>query len=302
VQFMNADGTVKSSLKIASGMNGAPTLADRNYFGSSLAALGDVDGDGVPDLAVGARGDSATVAAGGAVHVLRLNASGTVKSSVKIASGLGGGPTLSTGDYFGASVASIGDLDGDGVADLAVGAANDDSITMDGGAVYVLLLNASGTAKSRVKIASGTNGGPLLFSSEHFGSSVASLGDLDGDGVTDLAVGAFNNPPGLLRGVVHVLFMKADGTVKSKQLLASGVGGMPVLATGDRFGVSVASLGDLNGDGVTDLAVGAIGDNGGGSDRGAVHVLMMNAAGAANSSVKLADWPGLNEKPAGFSK
>ena len=61
------------------------------------------------------------------------------------------------------------------------------------GAVYVLLLNANGTVKSSVKIASGTNGGPTLADYDYFGSSVASLGDLDGDGVTELAVGAFND-------------------------------------------------------------------------------------------------------------
>ena len=53
--------------------------------------------------------------------LLYLNADGTVKSSQKIASGLGGGPTLANGDNFGRSLVSIGDLDGDGVTDLAVG-------------------------------------------------------------------------------------------------------------------------------------------------------------------------------------
>ena len=62
--------------------------------------------------------------------------------------------------------------------------------------MHVLLLNANGTVKSSVKIASGTNGGPTLANYDAFGSSVASLGDLNGDGVTDLAVGAIGDDTG----------------------------------------------------------------------------------------------------------
>ena len=114
----------------------------------------------------------------------------------KIASGTSGGPTLANGDYFGSSVASLGDLDGDGVADLAVGARLDDTGGTYGpvsnrGAVYVLFMNANGTVKSSVKIASGINGGPDARGPRLLRQcSWPSLGDLDGDGVTDLAVGA----------------------------------------------------------------------------------------------------------------
>ena len=122
------------------------------------------------------------------------------------------------------------------------------------GAVYVLFMNANGTVKSSQKIASGIGGGPTLANSDYFGSSVASLGDLDGDGVTDLAVGAiYDDTGGTNRGAVHVLFMNSNGTVKSSQKIASGIGGGPTLANGDQFGASVAALGDLDGDGVTDL-------------------------------------------------
>ena len=119
--------------------------------------------------------------------------------------------------------------------------------------------------------------------------SVSSLGDLDGDGVTDLAVGAhLDDTGGSDRGAVHVLLMNSDGTVKSSQKIAHDVGGGPTLANGDRFGRSVSSLGDLDGDGVSDLAVGARGDDTGGSGRGAVHVLLMNSDGTAKSSQKIA--------------
>jgi hypothetical protein len=289
VLLMNASGTVKSSVKIASGTNGSPRLANIDFFGSSVTSLGDLDGDGVPDLAVGARGDDTGGPNRGAVHVLLLNPSGTVKSSVKIASGTNGGPTLANSDSFGSSVTSLGDLNGDGVADLAVGAYGDDTGGSIRGAVHVLLMNSNGTVKSSEKIASGRNGGPTLANGDRFGRSVTLLGDLDGDGVADLAVGAENGGTGgTKRGAVHVLIMNSNGTVKNSVKIASGTNGGPTLADDDQFGNSVTSLGDLDGDGVADLAVGATGDNTGDTNRGAVYALLMNSNGTVKSSVKIA--------------
>jgi serralysin len=293
VQFMNANGTVKASQRISSGVGGGPVLAAGDYFGHAVAALGDLNGDGIMDIAVGADKDDTGGYGHGAVYVLFLNANGTVKASQKIAHGLGGGPTLANNDRFGSSIASLGDLDGDGIADLAVGAASDDTGGAYRGAVHVLFMNANGTVKSSQKIASGTPGAPLLANGDVFGIGVASLGDLDGDRVTDIAVGAFfDDTGGAGRGAVHMLFLNANGTVKRSQKIASGVGGGPVLDNGDYFGRSVASLGDLDGDGVTDLAVGAYRDDTGGSGRGALHVLLLNADGTVRQSSKIASGAG----------
>ncbi len=106
----------------------------------------------------------------------------------------------------------------------------------------------------------GFNG--IMDNSDGFGISVASLGDLDGDGGADLAVGAFSDDGGVRRGAVWVLFLNLDGTVKSHQKISDTQGGFTgVLDDGDWFGSSVAALGDLDGDGVIDLAVGAIFDD-----------------------------------------
>jgi hypothetical protein len=290
VLFMNASGTVKASQRIGSGIGGGPTLASGDYFGHSVASLGDLDGDGITDLAVGASKDKTGGDNRGAVHVLFLNANGTVKRSQKIAHNLSGGPSLLNGDRFGGSITSLGDMDGDGVADLAVGAFGDDSGGDYRGAVHVLFMNANGTVKSSQKIASGIGGGPTLANADIFGIGVASLGDLDGDRVTDLAVGAFfDDTGGPGRGAVHVLFLNSNGTVKSSQKIASGTGGGPVLGDSDYFGRSVASLGDLDGDGVADLAVGAYRDDTGGNGRGALHVLLLNANGTVKQSSKIAN-------------
>ena len=116
---------------------------------------------------------------------------GWVLSHQKISDTQGGFTgTLDNEDFFGRSVASMGDLDGDGVGDLAVGASRDDDGGETRGAVWVLFLNTNGTVKGHQKISDtegGFTGGPGNWS--FFGNSAASLGDLDGNGVGDLAVG-----------------------------------------------------------------------------------------------------------------
>ncbi len=147
------------------------------------------------------------------------------------------------------------------------------------GAIYVLLMNADGTAKSTQKLADGTGGGLSLEDGTFFGVSLAALGDLDGDGITDIAVGAsYDDAGGSGRGAIHILFLNANGTAKRTHKIAHETGGGPTIANWDRFGSSVTSLGDLDGNGVTDIAVGADGDDTGGSGRGALYVLFLEPA------------------------
>ena len=298
VLFLNADGTVKSHQKISDTEGGFTGILDNSdNFARSVAALGDLDGDGVGDLAVGAsRDDDGGGEARGAVWILFLNTDGTVKSHQKISDTQGGFTgTLDDADFFGYSVAALGDFDGDGVGDLAAGAWQDDDGGTDGGAVWMLFLNTDGTVKSHQKI-SDTEGGFTgeLDDSDHFGSSVASLGDLDGDGVADLAVGATHDDDGgFSRGAVWVLFLNPDGTVKSHQKISDAEGGFAgTLDDSDWFGVSVACVADLDGDGVADLAVGANLDDDGGNSRGAVWILFLNSDGTVKSHQKISDTQG----------
>ncbi|MCH8991952.1 MAG: FG-GAP repeat protein [Acidobacteria bacterium] len=271
-------------------------LDDFDGFGTSLASLGDLDGDGVGDLAVGTGGDDDGGFDHGAVWILFLNTDGTVKAHQKISDTEGGFTgTLDDGDFFGQSVASLGDLDGDGVGDLAVGAGADDDGGFNRGAVWILFLNPDGTVKSHQKI-SDTEGSftGILDNLDIFGISVASLDDLDGDTVNDLAVGAFaDDDGGDARGAVWILFLNPDGTVKSHQKISDTEGGFTgMLHNLDKFGWSLTAMGDLNGDCVQDLTAGTFADNDGGIGRGAVWVLFLNADGTVKSHQKISDTEG----------
>ncbi|MCA9024786.1 MAG: FG-GAP repeat protein, partial [Planctomycetaceae bacterium] len=297
ILFLNADRTVKSYQKIDGTEGGfTGTLDDADYFGSALRNLGDLDGDGVIDIAVGASGDDDGGNNRGAVYVLFLNSNGTVKSHQKI-SDTAGNFTALLDDYdlFGGALASLGDMDGDGVGDIAVGVTGDDDGGSARGAVYVLFMNSDGTVKSQQKI-SDTLGGftASLADFDLFGKSLTGVGDLDGDQIADLVVGATGDAGGgLARGTLYVLFLNANGTIKSYQKVNDIVGGFTAaLENGDRLGQSLTNVGDMDGDGVTDLAVGTYRDDDGGTNRGAAYILLMNADGTVKSHLKISDTEG----------
>jgi hypothetical protein len=298
----SSTGYVLSNVKIASGENGfyPDGFEEDDAFGISLENIGDLDNDGVQDLAVGAAFDENSTGSGeGAVYILLMYINGSVKDNVKIASGENGFYPLGLNewDYFGSSISNIGDLDNDGVQDLAVGATQDENSTSnDGaGAVYILFMHTNGSVKDNVKIALGESGFyPMgLDSIDYFGSSISNIGDLDNDGVQDLAVGAYNdeNSTGNGEGAVYILFMHINGSVKDNVKIASGENGFDPngLDAGDGFGFRVSNMGDLDNDGVQDLAVGAAFDeNSTGSGEGAVYILLMYINGSVKDNVKIA--------------
>ena len=282
ILFMNANDTVKSHTAIGGGGIGGylPETESGDRLGQCGEGLGDLNYDGVPDLAVMSEQGGEN-----AVWILFLNTDGTVKSEQRIGSGDGGFPTgeFVAGDQFGRDIARLGDLDGDGVVDIAVGVPNHDDGGTDRGGVFVLFLEPDGYVKDWTRISDSTEPGLGLTDGVKLGLGVAGIGDLDGDGVPDLAAGAFLDDT----GVVYVLLLNADGSVKSHTTIGDAeVGGG--LNSQDRFGVGVAPLGDLDGDGVRDLAVGASRDDDGGiAQSGAVWVVLLNSNGTVKGFQKI---------------
>jgi len=300
ILFMRPDGTPKSVAKISKTRGDFHgDISDGDEMGRAIGAIGDLDGDGVPDLAVGSAKDGDGGARRGALFILFLNRDGTVKSHQKISATEGGfDAPLDNFDQFGRAMAPLGDFDGDGVTELAVGAPFDDDGGTQRGAIYVLFMRSDGTVKSWQKI-SDTAGGfeGVLVNWDIFGFSLACLGDLDLDGTVDLVTGApKDQDAGWRHGAVWVLFLKPDGTVKAHQKISDAAGNFTgPFTTEDEFGTGVACLGDVNGDSIPDIGVGAILYDEVGMDHGACWVLFLKRDGTVKGYQKL------NELHGGFT-
>ena len=275
--YMRADGTIKSTVEINDTTTNGPVLSALGGFGASVASLGDLDNDGISEIAVGeSRGGD------GALHIMYMGADGTIKSTVEVNGTTTNGPALSALGGFGASVASLGDLDGDGISEIAVGESRGGGNT---GALHIMYMGADGTIKSTVEVNGTTTNGPALSALGGFGASVASLGDLDGDGISEIAVGESRG--GGNTGALHIIYMGADGTIKSTVEVNGTTTNGPTLDNLDKFGVSAASLGDLDGDGIPDIAVGASGDDANGDRKGTIHIMLTKDRAPATSAPRI---------------
>jgi len=298
--FMDGNGRVDQEQKISSDAGGfGGNLDNGDLFGSAVAGIGDLNGDGAFDLAAGAPGGDEGGTDRGEVWILFLDAAGRVRQEQQIADGVGGfGGDLGNDDRFGSAIADIGDVNGDGIRDLAVGAPNDDDDSDNAGAVWVLMMTTGGRVGSWQKIskdAGGFNGD--LNAGDHFGAAITGMGDLDNDGIPDLAIGApGSDEGGSDRGEVWILFLDAVGRVRQEQQIADDVGGFGGnLDNNDRFGNAIADIRDINGDGVRDLVVGAPNDDDGSDNAGAVWILMMTANGRVDG------WQKISKDAGGFN-
>jgi len=279
--FLTQFGGVSSSQIISDiAGNFSGSLFNQDWFGYALASLGDLDGDGITDLAVGSVLDGPNDK--GSIWILFLNRDGTVSSNQQIGNSMGGfNGNLANTAYFGASIARIGDLNADGVEDIVVGATGDNAGGARKGAIWFLFMNPDGTVNDNLlgrKISGTTwNLENYLDTYDRFGSSVAGLGDLDGDDIPDIAVGAYTDDDGGTdSGSIYIIFMYSDGTMKDISKISSTQGGFQgQLSIGGQFGAGVTAIGDLDHDSVVDIAVGAWNDNDGGTDNGAVHIIFL---------------------------
>ena len=247
----------------------------RLYFGTSTESLDDTE-----SLLVGVPFDADGDSGRGAVYIIFHDTAGLVESHQKL-SDLAGDFTgfLANWNHLGSDVTSIGNLDDDGVTDIVIGAVGDSDGGFNLGAVYVVFLTQTGSAKSLQKISSVMGDfTATLWTQARFGTGCAGLGDVNNDQIPDVAVGAPNEPgQGYVRGAAFVIFLDSFGKVLSHQKIGDALGGFTgVLVDMDYFGHAVGGLGDVNGDGVADLVVGVKEDSDGGSDRGAVYIIFFD--------------------------
>ena len=204
------------------------------------------------------------------------------------------------GNYAGSSVASAGDINGDGFDDLIIGAYRADPYGGGSGASYVVFGAAGGFAANlNLSALTGTNGFQINGEDEgnYAGISVASAGDINGDGFDDLIIGASQaDPNGGGSGASYVVFGAAGRFAANLNLSAlNGTTGFQINgeAAFDYSGISVASAGDINGDGFDDLIIGAVGADPNGIASGASYVVF-GAAGGFSAELNLSMLTGTN--------
>ncbi|NIA69373.1 hypothetical protein HBA54_12300 [Pelagibius litoralis] len=253
-------------------------LENFDRTGHSVSSAGDVNGDGFDDVIVGVPGDNYFIDPEGAAYVVFGKAGGfgpVDLSSLAVDQGFviqGAGP----GDEAGFSVSSAGDVNGDGLDDLIVGAP-----FSDGGAAHIVFGKTGGFGTVDLSNLDASDGF-VIQGAENFdraGLSVSSAGDVNGDGFDDLIVGANGNGANN-QGAAYLVFGKAGGLtdIDLGSGLAAGEGFVIRGAAGDRAGNSVSSAGDVNGDGFDDLIIGAIGNALSGAS-GAAYVVFGKAGG-----------------------
>jgi hypothetical protein len=285
------EGAVFLFLGSASGLVGtnpdsAAAILESNKslaeFGVSVSGAGDVNGDSYADVVVGAPFIDNGESGEGATFLFLGSTSGLVGRNPSSASSLLRSNQASS--EMGYSVSGVGDVNGDGYADVIVGAAGDPEVTggaydngePNEGAAFLFLGSASGLAGT----APG-NAAAVLESNQagaRLGVSVSGAGDVNGDGYADVIVGAplySNGEPS--EGAAFLFLGSASGLV----------GTSPENAAADlesnyesaRFGVSVSGAGDVNGDGYADVIVGADGYVNGEFGRGAAFLFLGSESG-----------------------
>jgi len=253
-------------------------------FGQAVARIGDVNGDGRDDFAVGAPLSDATTNEGGRVYIYYGGTPLPASADLILES-------PSTGSRFGWAIAALGDLDGDDRDDFVVGAPWADGTGLEAGAAFVYYGDAGGPADTPDLALSGT----LAY--EHFGWAVAGVGEFLGGNSRCVAVGAPSNGTGAgtRQGAVYV-FQGTTVSTPGPDAVVDLTLYSNASVTGDNeFGYSVAGAGSFNGDSVPDLVAGAPFCDQSGIERGRVEIFY-GGTGADASADRYCTGPAANAR------
>lgn len=236
------------------------------HAGFSVCSAGDVNGDGYGDVLVGApQNDNGSADEGAAYLFLGSTA------------GLSLAPDWTTesdqsGAHLGSSVASAGDVNGDGYSDVLIGAPDYDDGQEDEGAVFLYLGSPGGLSSAPARLWQGDQAGA------RFGSSVSGAGNVDADGFDDVLIGAPGFDEGEMDEGAAFLFLGA-----ASELPAAPAWSAQGNQAGASFGSSVAALGDINHDGFGDVVIGVPFYDGGNVDEGQARVFGGTSSGLGGS-------------------
>ena len=277
--------------------------------GNAVSNAGDVNGDGFGDLLIGAYSASSSGEfrpGAGKSYLIFGKANWSATPTIDLNTlGTAGITILGAGllDSCGSSVSSAGDVNGDGLDDMLIGADGADGVDdarFDSGESYVIFGKANWSATPSIDLQNLGSAGITIFGAEAGDSAdisdswVSSAGDVNGDGFDELLIGAFraNGVDGgrLDSGESYMIFGKADwSTTMTIDLGSLGSAGVTIFGAeaNDNSGRSVSSAGDVNGDGFDDLLIGADGSGGSGNAK--------SGAGESYVIFGKADWtPAIN--------
>ena len=292
------------------GSNGFRIVGVNSYdnSGDSVSGAGDVNGDGIDDLIIGAPAADPNGNIGAGESYVVFGSRDGFSSFFRLddlngnngfqINGIDGGALFSA-DNSGHSVSGAGDVNGDGIDDLIIGTrAGDANGNEYAGESYVVFGSSSGFPHPlNLSSLDGTNGFVIngVDPRDYSGVSVSGAGDVNGDGIDDLIIGASAADPNgnSLSGESHVVFGSTNGFPQSLNLSSlNGTNGFVINGVNafDSSGESVSAAGDVNGDGIDDLIIGALGGNLG---TGASYVVF-GSIGSFSPSLELGDLDGTN--------
>ncbi len=253
------------STTISSTIEGGQIFSE---IGSSVSTAGDINADGYSDIIIGARYyDNGEHLEGGGL-VFYGSPSGINTSSFDLLE------VNQPDAFFGYSVANAGDVNGDGYGDIIAGAYLYDNPEVDEGAAFIFL--GSSTGISLVPNITLQSNQANAF----FGYSVAGAGDVNGDGYSDVIVGAYNYTNNQANeGVVFIFLGSPSGTITTYSTL------LEHNQSNAAFGYCVSGTGDVNGDGFSDIVIGSIKYSNGQSEEGSVFVYGGSSTGINTTPV-----------------
>jgi len=263
------------------------TSSDASFWGEnnsdnsgvSVSGIGDVNGDGYDDFAIGANYNSDGGSGAGQTYIIFGKASGwSMDTDLSLANASFLGENAS--DYSGTSVSGIGDVNGDGYDDFAIGAYANDVTGSLAGQTYIIFGKASGWSMDTEL---GTSSDASFWGENIYdesGYSVSGIGDVNGDGYDDFAIGAKDNSEnGSSAGQTYIIFGKSSGWSMDTELGTSSDASFWGENAFDRGGSSVSGIGDVNGDGYDDFAIGVSGNDDGGLNTGQTYIILGKASG-----------------------